>query len=104
MDPTSRTSSPPDLFRGALTNIHLSTDLLRQNRYGLAGGNPLSYIEWEGHQLLDAGGGGAASSPSPGQAQADPFRTDPSDSSTPTGPPGPGGQPSNGPYQFGAAW
>jgi RHS repeat-associated protein len=39
----------PDLFKGALANLGLSSDPLTGNRYALAGGNPVSYIEWDGH-------------------------------------------------------
>ena len=55
----------PDLFFGALSNLSLSLDPITQNRYGLAGGNPISFREWDGHVALDdAGSGGAATSPS----------------------------------------
>jgi len=47
----------PDLFLGALADAGLSTDPLSQNRYGLAGGNPLSFIEWDGHKVISDGGG-----------------------------------------------
>src|SRR5262249_12557470 len=33
----------PDLFYGALANVSLSVDPITQNRYGLAGGNPISF-------------------------------------------------------------
>ena len=39
----------PDRFFGALSDLNLSTDPLTQNRYGLSGGNPISFIEWDGH-------------------------------------------------------
>lgn len=55
----------PDLFLGALTDLGLSTDPLTANRYALAGGNPLSFLEWDGHMLLADGGGGSAPSPNP---------------------------------------
>jgi RHS repeat-associated protein len=57
-----------DLFLGALDNLGLSLDPLTQNRYGLAGGNPLSYMEWDGHVVLrdgDAGSRVAQSVPKP---------------------------------------
>jgi hypothetical protein len=53
----------PDLFYGALSNFSLSIDPLTQNRYGLAGGNPISFREWDGHQFITDGGGGAATTP-----------------------------------------
>jgi RHS repeat-associated protein len=55
----------PDLFYGALSNLSLSLDPITQNRYGLAGGNPISFKEWDGHMVLEDGGGGAATDPSP---------------------------------------
>jgi len=55
----------PDRFFGALGNLGLSLDPLTQNRYGLAGGNPLSFIEWDGHLAVADGGGGGAASPNP---------------------------------------
>jgi RHS repeat-associated protein len=62
----------PDLFFGALSNLSLSLDPITQNRYGLAGGNPISFKEWDGHVALTDGGGGADSSPaSPSPAPGD---------------------------------
>src|SRR5215472_14386503 len=58
----------PDLFFGALSNLSLSLDPITQNRYGLAGGNPISFREWDGHQFITDGGGGAATSPQGGQS------------------------------------
>jgi RHS repeat-associated protein len=60
-----------DVFHGALANLGLSSDLLTQDRYGLAGGNPLSFIEWDGHMLLADGGGGGAVSPAPSSYSSD---------------------------------
>ena len=54
-----------DVYHGALANLGLSGDLLTQDRYALAGGNPLSFIEWDGHMLTADGGGGGDSSPAP---------------------------------------
>jgi RHS repeat-associated protein len=54
----------PDLFFGALSNLSLSLDPITQNRYGLAGGNPISFKEWDGHVAVTDGGGGAAATPS----------------------------------------
>ncbi len=53
----------PDLFYGALSNLTLSVDPLTQNRYGLAGGNPIGYREWDGHMVLADDGGGASAAP-----------------------------------------
>jgi RHS repeat-associated protein len=54
-----------DQFHGALANLGLALDPLTQNRYALAGGNPISYIETDGHQALIDGGGGGSTSPTP---------------------------------------
>jgi RHS repeat-associated protein len=52
-----------DMFYGALANLGLALDPLTQNPYALGGGNPISYIEWDGHMpLLDGSG---ASTPAP---------------------------------------
>jgi RHS repeat-associated protein len=44
-----------DYFNGALADLALSSDPLTSNRYGLAGGNPLSFIEWDGHMPVPSG-------------------------------------------------
>ncbi len=41
-----------DQFAGALADLGLALDPLTQNRYALAGGNPISYVEWDGHIAL----------------------------------------------------
>ena len=38
-----------DLYYGALADLGLALDPLTQNRYALAGGNPISYVELDGH-------------------------------------------------------
>ncbi|MEP6468151.1 MAG: DNRLRE domain-containing protein [Chloroflexota bacterium] len=43
-----------DYFNGALADLALSSDPLTSNRYGLAGGNPLSFIESDGHMAVEA--------------------------------------------------
>ena len=53
---TSRFTTP-DFYMGALDNLGLSTDALTGNRYALASGNPVSYVEWDGHVPVDADGG-----------------------------------------------
>jgi RHS repeat-associated protein len=60
----------PDVFFGALSNLSLSLDPITQNRYGLAGGNPISFKEWDGHVALTDGGGGASTTPSPDRSTA----------------------------------
>lgn len=48
-----------DAFNGATADLGLALDPLTQNRYALASGNPISFVEWDGHvALLDGGGGG----------------------------------------------
>jgi RHS repeat-associated protein len=54
-----------DMFAGALADLGLATDPLTQNRYALAGGNPISNVEIDGHMLLADGGGGGSTSPNP---------------------------------------
>jgi hypothetical protein len=54
-----------DMYAGALSNLGLALDPLSQNRYALAGGNPISYIETDGHMVLADGGGGGSASPTP---------------------------------------
>ena len=54
-----------DMYAGALSNLGLTLDPLTQNRYALAGGNPISYIELDGHAVTPDGGGGGSSSPAP---------------------------------------
>ncbi|TME54492.1 MAG: hypothetical protein E6I60_07750 [Chloroflexi bacterium] len=48
-----------DVFHGALSDLALGTDPISQNRFAMAGGNPLSFIEWDGHVVVADGGGGA---------------------------------------------
>jgi RHS repeat-associated protein len=57
-----------DLYYGALSNLSLSVDPLTQNRYGLAGGNPISFREWDGHVAVDVAGDGAATTPQSDQS------------------------------------
>lgn len=38
-----------DYYRGAFDDVSLSTDPLTGNRYGFAGGNPISFVETDGH-------------------------------------------------------
>jgi len=52
-----------DFFYGSLANLALSFDPLTQNRYDLAGGNPISFREWDGHRVIVDDGGGAITNP-----------------------------------------
>ena len=40
-----------DAYDDALGDMSLSTDPLSQNRYSLAGGNPISFVETDGHRV-----------------------------------------------------
>lgn len=42
---------------GALDDLSPSFDPLTGNRYALAGGNPTSFIEWDGQVPVQDGGG-----------------------------------------------
>jgi RHS repeat-associated protein len=64
-----------DIFHGALANLGLTLDPLTQNPYALAGGNPISYIEWDGHMVTANGGGAAAPTPNPTPTQPQPTAT-----------------------------
>ena len=60
----------PDQFNNALANLNLGSDPLTQNRYSMAGGNPISGIELDGHVAMFVDGGGNADpSASPAQYQ-----------------------------------
>jgi RHS repeat-associated protein len=39
-----------DFYRDALDDLELSSDPLTQNRYSFAGGNPISFVEIDGHR------------------------------------------------------
>jgi RHS repeat-associated protein len=45
-----------DKYQGALDDLGLEQDTLTQNRYGFAGGNPVSYIDEDGHMPIDMSG------------------------------------------------
>lgn len=54
-----------DLYHSALADLSLSVSALTQNRYALAAGNPLSFIEWDGHVFVPDGAGGGWPDPEP---------------------------------------
>ena len=70
-----------DVFAGSLSDLGLSIDPLTQNRYSFAGGNPVSFVEFDGHMVMADGGGGATSDPNPtgdsgdGSTDGEPYGT-----------------------------
>ncbi|MGW8762949.1 golvesin C-terminal-like domain-containing protein [Streptomyces sp. NPDC055815] len=42
-----------DMYNGALSDLRLTTDPWTANRYALAGGNPVSNVEIDGHDFFD---------------------------------------------------
>jgi RHS repeat-associated protein len=44
-----------DVYASAAGDFALTADLLTQNRYAFAGGNPVNNIEFDGHMVTDAG-------------------------------------------------
>jgi hypothetical protein len=53
-----RTAGHPhqeDVYDDALANLDLATDPLTQNRYALSAGNPVSFIEVDGHISMRTG-------------------------------------------------
>jgi RHS repeat-associated protein len=69
-DPAAQRFLQLDQFQGALADLGLASDPLTQNRYDLGASNPLSGIEYDGHMLVAAdGGGGAAPAPQPAKQQ-----------------------------------
>jgi RHS repeat-associated protein len=65
--PTTSRFTQGDLYKGALDDLDLATDPLTQNRYSLAGGNPINFVEVDGHwpdfvdDAIDAVGDAASS-------------------------------------------
>jgi RHS repeat-associated protein len=57
-----------DVLDMASANLSLARRYQTQSRYGLAGGNPISYVETDGHRVINddgAGGGGGPPNPPP---------------------------------------
>lgn len=54
-----------DLYNGALSDLSLGLDPWNSNRYQLAGGNPISFIDLDGHlnDVIEGGGGGFGGTP-----------------------------------------
>jgi RHS repeat-associated protein len=57
-----------DFLAGALGDLGLSLDPLTQGRYNYAGGNPISFVEWDGHRFFLNGIGAGAGAPRPPSA------------------------------------
>ena len=57
-----------DLDPGALDDLNLTLDPLTNSRYNLAGGNPVSFVEYDGHYLVGDGGGKGSKNPKPSKA------------------------------------
>jgi hypothetical protein len=55
------------VYQGALANLGLSADPLTGNRYALAAGNPVSYMELDGHRPVEDGTGAGSRTPSAGR-------------------------------------
>jgi hypothetical protein len=47
------------MYNGALADMGLGMDPYTGNRYAFTGGNPVNFLELDGHQMAPAGGGGA---------------------------------------------
>ncbi|HVF20812.1 MAG TPA: RHS repeat-associated core domain-containing protein [Mycobacteriales bacterium] len=59
-----------DQYGGALADLSLSSDPLTGNRYALAGGNPVGFMEWDGHIAFRNGcGTGSCAGSDPDYAQ-----------------------------------
>lgn len=55
----------PDRYNGAFADLGLSLDPLTQNRYALAGGNPINFVEFDGHYPYDDASGYQGYDPGP---------------------------------------
>ena len=64
--PDSMSFLQPDSYAGALAHLGLSMDPLTGNRYALAAGNPVSYVEVDGHVVADVGPAKAPDGPPAG--------------------------------------
>ncbi len=64
--PDAQSFLQPDSYAGALANLGLSMDPLTGNRYGLAAGNPVTFVEVDGHRLRENGAGTGRFTPTTG--------------------------------------
>jgi len=51
-----------DMYNDALSDMQLTLDPWNMNRYAFAGGNPISFVELDGHRYIVADGVDAPSS------------------------------------------
>lgn len=58
-----------DQFASVAADVNLTTDPLTQNRYSLAAGNPVSFVEWDGHMPIETPEGGAVPAQEPVSAE-----------------------------------
>ncbi|WP_433649102.1 DNRLRE domain-containing protein [Micromonospora zamorensis] len=65
--PSSGRFLQADAYANAVNDLGLALDPLTQNRYALAGGNPISYVEVDGHMVTADGGGGGSQTSNPKQ-------------------------------------
>ena len=61
-----------DEFSLARADLELTRSALTRSRYGIAGGNPISYTETDGHVFIDDGAGGGGGDPNPPPPQPPP--------------------------------
>ncbi|TVT26499.1 hypothetical protein FNH05_31355 [Amycolatopsis rhizosphaerae] len=55
-DPGTNRFLSRDSYEGALADLNMTADPYTGNRYAFGGGNPLSNIEMDGHEFVDANG------------------------------------------------
>ena len=60
-----------DMYASALGDLGLALDPLSQNNYALAGGNPISFVEVDGHMVTADGSGGGTADPNPTDESGD---------------------------------
>ncbi|HEU4349309.1 MAG TPA: RHS repeat-associated core domain-containing protein [Actinoplanes sp.] len=75
-----------DVLQGALGDLGLGSDPLTQNRYALAAGNPLSFVETDGHMLIADGGGGGSRTPTTSRSSGTSTGTAPGGQASPDDP------------------
>jgi RHS repeat-associated protein len=59
-DPSLNQFLTRDTYNGALADQNLTTDSFTSNRYAFAGGNPITFIELDGHTVDSPLGGGSS--------------------------------------------